>query len=164
VSELELRDIHKLQDAQALVAHTPLLPMPLTGELIDLREPANVADKLDKLRDLKRQLDGLRELLETVLRLESKRQGTKTLHLEGGLTAVVSGGDRRVYDAEALADDLADAGLPPERVAEAVKAVVEWKVDQRVLNQLAASNPDYGQIIALHQRREEAPWRVSIRR
>lgn len=80
---------------------------------------------LAQVRDAKRRLDELRALLEALLRVESRRQGTKTVHLDGGLTAVVSGGSRVVYDGEQLARDLEQAGLPADRLALAVHPVVE---------------------------------------
>jgi hypothetical protein len=76
----------------------------------------------------------------------------------------VSGGERVVYDAEQLAHDLEAAGLPADRLAEAVRPVVEWKTDARVLKQLAASNPVYAAAIRRARSVEEAAWRVSVKR
>ena len=163
MSELELRDQDLLEQAQAHAAEHPQLVLP-TGELVYLRDPAQVAHGLDQVREAKRQLDELRVLLEALLRLESQRVGSKTLHLEGGLAAVVSGGSRTVYDPEQLAEALEQAGLPADRLAQAVRPVVEWKVDQRVLKQLEASNPVYAEAIRCARRVEPAAVRVSVKR
>ena len=107
-------------------------------------------------------MDELRTLLEGVLRLEAQKQGTKTLHL-GSLDAVVSGGSRREYDAELLVELLRDAGLPEERIADAVVETVSYRVNQLVLKQLAAANPNYAAAIELAETTVEAPWRVSVK-
>lgn len=151
-----------LELAAAQLDDTPTIVVPLTGQLIDLTRPLEVAGALHDLRELKRQLDELRALLEGVLRLEAQRQGTKTLHL-GSLDAVVSGGSRREYDAEFLAGLLREAGLPEERISEAIVETVSYKVNQLVLKQLAGANADYAAAIELAQTSVEAPWRVTVK-
>ena len=98
--ELSLRDQDDLEQAPARADEHPELVVPGTGEIIKLDDPAQVAHGLGRVREAKRGLDELRALLEALLRVESQRVGTKTVHLENGLTAVVSGGTRTVYDAE----------------------------------------------------------------
>ena len=110
-------------------------------------------------------LDELRALLEALLRVESQRVGTKTVHLENGLTAVVSGGTRTVYDAEAArATTSRRPAFPRSASPRPSHPVVEWKVDARVVKQLEASNPVYAEAIRRARRVEEAPWRVSVKR
>jgi hypothetical protein len=130
--------------------------------VIDLTRPVEVAGALQDVREVKRQLDELRALLEGVLRLEALRQGTKTLHL-GPLDAVISGGERSEFDAELLTERLRDAGLPEERIAEAVVQTVSYKVDQRVLRQLAAANPAYRTAVDKSRTVVDTPWRVSVK-
>ncbi len=139
-----------------------MIVQPFTGALINLREPAEAAQALQDVRDLKRQLDELRALLEGVLRLESERQGTKTLHLDGA-DAVVSGGRRVDYDAELLQQRLRQAGLPEDRLAKAVVEVVSYKVDARVLRQLAAANREYAAAIEEAKSMVDTPWRVTVK-
>jgi hypothetical protein len=162
-ADLEPRD-HDLTRTLARADRHPELLLPFTGELVDLRDPAQVAHALDQVRDAKRRLDELRTLLEELLRAESQRQGTKTVHLDGGLTAVVSGGSRAVYDGEQLGHDLEQAGLPAVRLVQAVHPLVEWKGDARVVKQLEASNPAYAAAIARARRIEPAAWRVTVKR
>lgn len=138
------------------------LVIPWTGEIVDLGEPAQVARVLETVRALKRDLDEARALLEDVLRSESERQGTRTLHL-GTLDAVISGGERVEYDELELARELRAAGLPEERLAELIVETVTYKVDQRVARSVAASNPVYAAAIERCRRVVPAAWRVAIK-
>ena len=139
------------------------LLIPLTGELVPLDDPPKVAAALEQVRDLKRRLDDARAVLEDVLRVESERQGTRTLHL-GGLDAVVTGGEKVEYDELELANGLRDAGLPEARLAELIVETVSYRVDQRVARSVAASNPAYAAVLERCRRLVATPWRVSIKR
>jgi hypothetical protein len=153
---------HGLELVAQHVSEEPTLLLPYTGTIVDLREPAEVAQALADVRDLKRRLDELRALLEGVLRLEAQRVGTKTLHLEG-MDAVVSGGPRAEYDAELLMSRLRACGLPEERVAQAVVQTVTYKPNAAVLRQLAAANQDYRRAIDASRTTVDAPYRVSLK-
>jgi hypothetical protein len=98
---------------------------------------------------------------EAVLLEESRRQGTKTLHLPDG-TAEVSGGTALEWDIDVLAE-LQAVGLPEDRYGELVVTTVTQKVDARVAKQLEAANPEYAAIIERARRYEPRPWRVSIK-
>jgi hypothetical protein len=139
------------------------LLVPLTGELVPLADPGRVAFALDQVREMKRDLDQARQVLEAALRVASEHAGTRTLHL-GALTAVVSGGERVEYDAERLAQELAAAGLPPERLGELIVATVSYRVDQRVARSVAAANPRYAAALERCRRVVPAPWRVAVKR
>lgn len=154
-----------MTDLQLVAQHVeeePTLLMPYTGAIVDLREPAEVAQALADVRDLKRRLDELRALLEGVLMLEAQRVGTKTLHLEG-IDAVVSGGPRAEYDAELLMSRLRACGLPEQRVAQAVVATVTYKPNASVLRQLAGANEDYRRAIDASRTTIDTPYRVSLK-
>jgi hypothetical protein len=152
----------RLAEVALRVEETGRVVLPLTGEVVDLGDPADVARGLARVRDLKTELDELRSLLEDVLRLESQRQGTKTLRL-GDVEAVVSGGARTEFDAEALAEALRAAGCPEERIADLIVETVSYRVDARVAKQLEAANRAYAEAIASARTVEPAPWRVSLR-
>ena len=154
----------ELVTTQSLIETDPVFTIRLTGQIIDLREPAEVANALSDVREAKRQLDAIRQLLEDVLRLESSRQGTKTLHLEDGLTAVVSGGNRPEYDLPVLADMLRDAGLPEDRLEQLIVATISYRLDQSVARQLRSANPAYAAALDACRRDVPAPWRVNIER
>lgn len=152
-----------LASVELAIEQAPEIMVPLLGELVDLREPDQVAAALEAIRAAKRILDEARGLLEAALRLEAQRQGTKTLHL-GNVDAVVSGGETVSYDCERLQEALRAAGLPEERLAQVVVETVSYKVDQRVARQLAAANPAYAEALEACRIVAPAPWRVSIRR
>lgn len=144
------------------IEETPAIILPLTGTVVDLRQPREVARALSDIRDLKRQLDEVRGLLEGALRLEAQHQGTKTLHL-GDLDAVISGGEKAEYDAEMLQDLLRIAGLPEDRLARTVVETVTYKVNQLVLRQLTAANRDYAAAAEAARTVVETPWRVTLK-
>jgi hypothetical protein len=145
------------------VEEHPEIVMPLTGEIIDLRDAAQVAGALDQLTDIRHRLDEIRSTLTDALRLEAHHQGTKTLHLEG-FDAVISGGERTEYDGYELIVQLGQAGLPNERVNAAVQTVITYKPNAAVLKQLAGANPDYKRIIEACKSVVAAPWRATIKR
>jgi len=147
---------------QARLDEDPLFVVPHVGAVVNLHEPAEVARALGDVRDLKRQLDDVRALLEGVLMLEAQRLGTKTLHLDG-MDAVVSGGPRAEYDAELLMSRLRACGLPEERVAQAVVQTVTYKPNAAVLRQLAGANQDYRRAIDASRTTVDAPYRVSLK-
>lgn len=150
-------------DALALaIAENPVAVIPLTGEVVDLREPAQVALALATVRDAKAQLDRVRADLEALLVAESQRQGTKTLRF-GEVEAVVSGGEAVEFDPEQLGAMLTEAGLPAERLNELVRATVTYRVDQRIAKQLASANETYAQIIESCRTTRPAAWRVAIK-
>lgn len=161
----EFRDEGLLEDVASQVQAQPTLVLPETGQIVDLRKPSEVADALEQVREAKRRLEELRGFLELVLRAESIRQGSKTLHLEGGLEATVSGGSRPVVDdPELLVAELEQAGLPPERIAEAIRQVVSWDVRHGILSRIATASERYAEVIERHRRREPAAWSVSVKR
>lgn len=135
--------------------------VPWTGELVPLTNPSQVARALGQVRDLKRQLDEARAVLEDALRLEAERQGTKTLHLDG-LKATVTGGSKLEWDMEALADELRDAGLPEERLGQLIVQVITERVNATVANSIAKANPRYGEIVERHRHVVPDRWRVTV--
>lgn len=131
-----------------------------TGELLPAT-PENAADLMVAARDLRTRLNALIKDCTDVLVEESRRQGTKTLKLEGA-TATVAGGSETAWDLEVLAQLLA-VGLPDERYEELIKTTVTYTVDARVAKQLAAANPNYKRIIDAAKTTIEKPWRVSVK-
>lgn len=142
---------------------TELVPyvLPATGEVINLEEPLAVARALHEVRAAKRQLDDARRVLEDALVQHSQTRGTKTLRIDE-YEATVSGGEKVEWDVEELWK-LRDAGLPEDRMNALVKTEVTYKVDAAVARQIAAANPDYGEIIYRAKQKVPAPWRVSVK-
>jgi len=131
-----------------------------TGELLPAT-PDNAVRLLEAARDMRGRLMSLVKDCEAVLLEESRRQGTKTLHLDGA-TATVTGGTDLQWDMEVLLE-LRDAGLPEQRYNELVVATVTYKVDARVAKQLEGANAEYAAVIDRARSRVEKPWRVSLR-
>jgi hypothetical protein len=137
------------------------LILPLTGELVPLAEPDQVARALADVRELKRQLDEARRVLEEALVAEAQRRGTKTLRWKG-LEATVYGGQKLVWDVPKL-NELRAAGLPEERLDELVTMVIDYKVDGRVIRELEGSgNEEYARIVREARQYVPAPWRVRV--
>lgn len=153
-----------LELVAAQVDETPEVCVPGTGVLLDLTNPADVAEALRDVRAVKVQINEFVSFLSGVLRLESMRQGTGTLHL-GSLDVVVSSDETTVYDLELLTELLRDAGLPEERIGEAVVETVSvsYKENRSVLRQLAGANPDYAAAIELAQRKVQKPISVTVK-
>jgi hypothetical protein len=153
----------ELTSVELAIAEQPQLVIPLSGELVDLRKPNEVANALDQIREMKHQLDGCRIVFEQVLRLEASRQGTKTLHLDE-CTAAISGGETVEYDGEELGRRLLAAGMPGDRVNEIVQVIVTYKVNARNAKHAAGANPEYAKAVEETRTVKPAPWRVWIKR
>lgn len=104
---------------------------------------------------------GLVKDCESVLLDESRRQGTKTLHLTHG-TAEITGGAALEWDLGTLLD-LKELGLPDDRYDQLVVATTTYKVDARVAKQLEAANPEYAAVIGRARHYVEKPWRVTLK-
>ena len=131
-----------------------------TGELVPAT-PQNAAELLHAARELRAKMMGLVKDCEAVLLDESRRQGTKTLHLEHG-TAEITGGTALEWDLGTLLD-LKDLGLPDDRYDQLVVATTTYKVDARVAKQLEAANPEYAEVIGRARNYVEKPWRVTLK-
>lgn len=156
--------IDTLDMVELQVEEQPVMVLPFTGEVIDLRDAAQVAQGLDNVRGYIVQLGEFRSLLETVLRLEGRRQGTKTLYLEDGLKATITGGSRPEWDILELQTRLRRAGLPEARLDDLITETIVYKVSAGVARQIGAANPDYADAIQASHTRVEAPWRVNVER
>jgi hypothetical protein len=142
----------------------------LTGE----RLPAtleNAGVVLAAAREMKDRIQGvIREATDVIVE-ESRRQGTKTFHFPGRVTATVSGGDSISYDPGKLREALEMAGCPEERIdgdrEKAIKGVIKTTVtetvDRAVLRQLVAANPDYKAAAELAEVRETKPFSASLK-
>ena len=163
MSELEVRPSDELEEAALKIVENPSYVIPFTGEQIDLRKPEEVAAALGSVRQAKSLLDEVRGFLSAVLRLESRRRGTKTLRY-GDLEVEIRGGSKPDYDIELLRSGLAEAGCPDGRIEEVIKTEVRYTVDWRIIRQLEGANPEYAAAIARARSRVDAPWSVYVKR
>ena len=91
-----------------------------SGELVSLGDTAACVRALDELRDLESRIRELKGMLTDAIQDESRRQGTKTLTLNGGIQALVKGGEKVLWDAQALEAGLREAGMGEERIRQIV--------------------------------------------
>jgi hypothetical protein len=131
-----------------------------TGELVPAT-PQNAAELLYAAREMRARMLSLVKDCEAVLLDESRKQGSKTLHLPAG-TAEITGGTALEWDLGVLTD-LLELGLPQDRYEQLVVASVTYKVDARVAKQLESANPAYAEIIERARSYVERPWRVSLK-
>jgi predicted TIM-barrel fold metal-dependent hydrolase len=154
-----------LAPESALAVPTELLDV-LTGEVLPAT-PENAARVLEAAREMKRRMDDVVAAATAYVAEESLRQGTKTL-AAGGAKIELSGGPQETFESveEELAEALREAGVPEERVGQAVyvEEVRRLKVDRGVLRQLASANPAYAEAIRSVRRTVERPLRVSVKR
>lgn len=132
-----------------------------TGEVLPAT-PQNAAAVIAAARDLKSRCDQAIRDATRILVDESRRQGKKTFEA-GGLRIELSGGPKTVYDAADLAEALREAGVPEERIDEAVKQEFTYKIDRAVLKQLAAANPAYAAAIEAAGRVEEDSFKAALK-
>jgi hypothetical protein len=151
-----------LNELVAVVDASPDLILSLgTGEVVDLREPAEVAKAMDWLADTKRQIENLRRLLVGLLRAESLKQAKKTMRL-GEFEVVLTGGEQVEYDTPLLMEDLEAAGLSRDRLHDAFQVTMTWKTNANVIKQIARANPEYRAIIERHTHIVEKPWNARV--
>lgn len=117
-----------------------------TGEVIALDDPVGCAKALYEISQLEQRIRDIKSALREVIFDESIRLGTKTIHLEGGMTAKVSTPSDVQWDYDVLIE-LMEAGLPPERFEALVMAEVTYKVNGAIVKELEGANPKYGEII-----------------
>lgn len=139
-------------------------------EFIDVRSgerlPAtveNAAAVIEAAREVKRKMDEVIRDAEGYLAEQSRVRGTKTFHTDWG-KVTVTGGPATSYDPEKLREGLTAAGCPEDRINEVVTATVTYKVDQRILKQMAAANGDYAKAAEAAKIVTENPLRASLKR
>ena len=138
------------------------LTLPHSGELIDLHDAAACANALAEIRRLEQGMRDAKSILSGAIVAESRRQGSKTLYLDG-VVAEVRGGTDTVWDLDALEDGLRAAGLPDDRIRDVIKEEVTWKVNAREAQRVAKSNPDYAAVVERASMAVEKPPTVVLR-
>ena len=137
--------------------------VPFTGELVRADDAAAAARSLESLRQIEADIRRVKtELTEAIVGVASVT-GTKTLHLEGGGTAVVKGGTETVYDAEKLEAALRRAGMPESAIREIVVETVSYKVAAVRAKQAAAANPKYRKAIERHSTQIEKTPTIEVK-
>lgn len=121
------------------------LPNPITGQLIDVTDPASCAVAIAELHALEDRIKEVKRVLGATLVEESHRQGSKTLHLPGAEVTLTEKKEI-TWDLQKLRE-LRALGLPDERWQALVRTTVEEKVNANVAKQLAGANDEYARIV-----------------
>lgn len=132
-----------------------------TGEFLPATAESAAA-VLVAAREMKTKIGTVIRDAEAWLAEESRRQGTKTFHTGGGKISL-TGGISTSYDPEVLGEALRAAGCPEERINEVIVQEVTFKVNQTVLRQLSAANPDYRAAAEKAKIESETPIRASVK-
>lgn len=138
------------------------LILPHSGELVSLDDTAAVARALTELRELEHRIKDLKAMLTDAVVDETRRQGAKTLHL-GDLSVEVKGGERVLWDAQALETDLRALGMPEQRIREIVVEEVLYTVSAAKARQAARANDQYSDAIESARTVIETRPSVSVR-
>ncbi len=134
------------------------------GTLVDLQDPAQCAWALLYVRDLESNLREFKGAFTDALVQHSQRVGSKTLNLDDGQKVEIKGGEKVVWDAQQLEDDLRAAGMPEERIREIVVEEVSYRVQAVEAMKAARANADYAIAVARARHVTEARPTISIRK
>ena len=132
-----------------------------TGEILPATV-GNAARAIHAARIMKSRVNEIVNEATAYLVAESEHRGTKTLHGDNE-TVTLTGGVGVEYDALDLMQALEAAGCPVDRIDAAVHAEVTYKIDRRVLGQLAAANQDYRTAIDTAATEVEKPYRATVK-
>jgi hypothetical protein len=147
------------------VRESEALVVPGTGTVVNLNEPREVGVAIQDIQGLERALaEAKRTLKAALVRYWSMAGARKTFAIGGSNRAVISGGPEKMYDAEAIRDELLAAGMPDERVSQIVVETVSYQVKAIEAKAAAAANEEYAAIIERNTTTIEKPYDVAIRR
>lgn len=122
------------------------LVIPNTGEVVSLEDPEQCARALRDISDLEYKIREMKGVLRGVVVEESIKQGSKTIHFSGGMTAKITTANDISWDYDILLE-LVDAGLPEERFNLLVLTEVTYKVSGAIARELSGANPQYAEIL-----------------
>lgn len=120
--------------------------VPGVGAVVDLREPAAVAQALHDLRGFEERIRDAKAALAEALVSATEREGSRTLRLPG-IEVTVGASEETVYDAQAVEEGLRAAGMSEDRIGEVVVQTVTSKVKATEAKRAARANPDYAAVI-----------------
>lgn len=146
------------------VRESEVLVVPGTGTVVNLKVDREVAVTLQDVRHLEGELREVKRVLTEALVASWAKAGTaKTFTVGGGRTVEITGGPVKVYDAEAIRDELLAAGMAEERVSEIVVETVSYQVKAVEATRAAKANPVYAEIIARNTSMVERPYLASVK-
>jgi hypothetical protein len=132
-----------------------------TGEIVDMSDPASLAQAYEKVREIEQTLREIRGfIIEGVAAYAEHRGAGKTIHLESGLKITLKGGEDIRWDAQQLEGDLREAGMDEDRIREIVIEEISYRVSANEAKKAASVNPAYA--AAVERARHAAPARPTI--
>jgi hypothetical protein len=138
--------------------------VPALGTQVDLAKPGEVGTALRDIQALEGRFREVKRILKGALVAHWSTGGLrKTYTIEGGRKVVITGGPEKLYDAEAIRDELLAAGMPDERVSEIVVETVSYAVRAVEAKAAAASNPEYAAIIERNTTVIEKPYDAAVK-
>jgi hypothetical protein len=120
--------------------------VPWSGEALSLTDTPAVARSLKEARQFKTELTRFIQGLEGVLLEHMDEHGKHTLRFGDTTIRGDTNTDDYDYDVTVL-QELLDAGLPADRFSELVQQRVEFRVMKNVAKEVAASRPEYREIL-----------------
>lgn len=147
------------------VRESEVLTIPGTGVVVNMNEPREVAIALQDIRGLESRFREIKRVLSDALVQHWAHVGDrKTFTVGGGRKVVISGGPEKIYDAEAIRDELLAAGMPDERVSQIVVETVTYTVRAVEAAAAAKANEIYAEIIERNTMKVDKPYDVAVRR
>lgn len=144
----------RLDEVRKLIPHhvpavvePEALVLPHSGQVLDLSNAPHCVQALEELRALEMKIKEVKRVLSDAIAAESRRLGSKTIALPGGLKAEVRGGRRVLWDIGKLEGGLRRAGMPEDRIREIIREEVSYSVLAREATRAATANPEYAEII-----------------
>lgn len=146
---------------------TDLVPVPITGELLDLSADDDVlAEAFDRIRDLERQLKQARDTIAEELTARLDRRALWTCHAGQYTIKVPSPKPRLEWDVDALQrtlDELQGQGVIDEAAVDrAIRIELVRKPQTAGINALMKLNPGLAERIQACAREVSPPRRVSV--
>lgn len=146
------------------VRESEALALPGTGVVVDLGNATEVARAYDDLAMLQKKMYEAQRVLAKAFAEQTATLGSKTIDIGRGLKARLSGGPEKHYDAEAIRDELREAGMPEERISQIVQETISYKVKAIEANRAARANPAYASIVERNTTEVERSYRITVGR
>lgn len=144
-----------------------LLPLPGTGEVVDLDQPEQVGQAIADMRDMRTELQAAIGVLSAAAHEVMDRQLEWTLHLPG-LKVAGKPPRQTTYDVDQLRATLADCverGLLTEEAAgQAIRAKVTYEPAKRGIAKLCALGGEVEERVRACARPDDRPRYVTVSR
>jgi hypothetical protein len=154
--------MNDLEGAEPVEVTSVELVVPITGEVLSPDDPESCLRVLAEVREFETKFRQLKAALTEALSTEFARRGTKTIEMNG-IKAVLGPDSEIVWDVSVL-QELADIGLPEDRMNELVTAEITYKVNANVAKQIAGANSNYAEVIERAKSRVPKTPYVSLKR